>query len=196
MAELTTETLELLLAAPPSDPALRTYRGTVTQASTLRVQLDGDSAPLLATPDTVVAPLFTGDRVLCLLIGRALVVAGRFSPADVVSTTNYGALSGSGGTTAGGYEKKANGRLTCWIRFRITPVADANTSRTWTFPVPFVAQPSVVATASTPATTVQGAYVTSEDTVAGGLFVSSQIAIVRSNTTNTYVNAIAEGCWR
>ena len=31
---------------------------------------------------------------------------------------------------------------------------------------------------------------------AGGLFVSSQIAIVRSNTTDTYVNATAEGCWR
>ena len=195
MAELTTETLELLLAAPPSDPALRTYRGTVTQASPLRVQLDGDSAPLLATPDTVAAPLFTGDRVLCLLIGRALVVAGRFSPADVVST-NYGALSGSGGTTTGGYEKKANGRLTCWIRCRISPTANANTSRTWTFPVPFVAQPSVVATASTSATTVQGAYVTSEDTVAGGLFVSSQIAIVRSTTADTYVNAIAEGWGR
>ena len=190
MAELTTETLELLLAAPPADPALRTYRGTVTQAFPLRVQLDGDSAPLLATPDTVVAPLFTGDRVLCLLIGRALVVAGRFSPADVVSSTNYGTVSGSDPITGGGYEKKANGRLTCWIQFRITPVANANTSRTWTFPVPFVGIPGVNATPSTSATTVQGAYTSNETST------TTEIAIVRSNTTNTTVNAVAEGFWR
>lgn len=189
------EDFELLLPKAAPDPLVVPRWGVVTQASPLLVQLAGDAEPLAVNPKTLTGGLVAGDAVWCVLQGRDLLVVGRLRQ-DEVSNTNYGALSGSGGTTTGGYEKKANGRLTCWIRCRITPTASANTSRTWTFPVPFVAQPSVVATASTSATTVQGAYVASEDTVAGGLFVSSQIAIVRSNTTDTYVNAIAEGCWR
>ena len=189
------EDFELLLPKAAPDPLVVPRWGVVTQASPLLVQLAGDAEPLAVNPKTLTGGLVAGDAVWCVLQGRDLLVVGRLRQ-DEVSNTNYGALSGSGGTTTGGYEKKANGRLTCWIRCRISPTANANTSRTWTFPVPFVAQPSVVATASTSATTVQGAYVTSEDTVAGGLFVSSQIAIVRSTTADTYVNAIAEGCWR
>ena len=189
------EDFELLLPKPAPDPLVVPRWGVVTQASPLFVQLAGDAEPLAVNPKTLTGGLVAGDAVWCVLQGRDLLVVGRLRQ-DEVSNTNYGALSGSGGTTTGGYEKKANGRLTCWIRCRISPTANANTSRTWTFPVPFVAQPSVVATASTTTTTVQGAYVTSEDTTSGGLFVSSQIAIVRSNTADTYVNAIAEGCWR
>ena len=189
------EDFELLLPKAAPDPLVVPRWGVVTQASPLLVQLAGDAEPLAVNPKALTGGLVAGDAVWCVLQGRDLLVVGRLRQ-DEVSNTNYGALSGSGGTTTGGYEKKANGRLTCWIRCRITPAANANTSRTWTFPVPFVAQPSVVATASTVGTTVQGAYVTSEDTTSGGLFVSSQIAIVRSNTADTYVNAIAEGCWR
>ena len=189
------EDFELLLPKAAPDPLVVPRWGVVTQASPLLVQLAGDAEPLAVNPKALTGGLVAGDAVWCVLQGRDLLVVGRLRQ-DEVSNTNYGALSGSGGTTTGGYEKKANGRLTCWIRCRITPAANANTSRTWTFPVPFVAQPSVVATASTVGTTVQGAYVTSEDTTSGGLFVSSQIAVVRSNTTDTYVNATAEGCWR
>ena len=188
------EDFELLLPKAAPDPLVVPRWGVVTQVSPLLVQLAGDAEPLTVTPKSLTVGLVAGDVVWCVLQGRDLLVVGRLRGDE--TSTNYGALSGSGGTTTGGYEKKANGRLTCWIRCRISPTANANTSRTWTFPVPFVAQPSVVATASTSATTVQGAYVTSEDTVAGGLFVSSQIAIVRSNTADTYVNAVAEGFWR
>lgn len=183
------EDLELLLPPAPPAPLLVPKWGTVTQADPLRVQLAEDTTPADTTPKNLAGSLVPGDMVWCVLQGRDLLVIGRMRQ-DEASSTNYGALSGSGGTTTGGYEKKANGRLTCWIRCRITPVANANTSRTWTYPVAFVGQPSVVATASTGATTVQGAYVTNE-----GL-TSAEVAVVRSNTTDTYVNAVAEGFWR
>src|SRR5690554_6499074 len=40
--------------------------GTVTQASPLRVQLDGDTEPLLFTPQNTVPGLKVGNRVLCV----------------------------------------------------------------------------------------------------------------------------------
>lgn len=60
--------------------------GTVTQTAPLLVKLDGDSAALIATPDTLIDPswLAVGDRVRCELTQRRLVVHGRaggFNPA-------------------------------------------------------------------------------------------------------------------
>ncbi|WP_136191974.1 hypothetical protein [Actinomyces procaprae] len=53
------------------------YRwGTVTSASPLRVRLDGDSAPLGASPVSLVAAPAVGARVLVLLHGRRAVVLG------------------------------------------------------------------------------------------------------------------------
>lgn len=109
---------------------------------------------------------------------------------DDVASTAYGTVGGSGPITGGGYEKKANGRLTCFIRFQITPVSNQSTSRLWTFPVRFISTPSVTATASTSATTVRGAYAINEAPASSG------IAIIRSDTTSTYVNAQAEGFWK
>lgn len=53
--------------------------GTITSISPLRLQLDGDTAPLPFTPDTLIDPLVLSvdDRVRCELTERRLVVHGR-----------------------------------------------------------------------------------------------------------------------
>lgn len=52
---------------------------TVTQVSPLRVQIDGDAAPIPATPVTLASPLAVGDRVRCELENNRLIVHGRYS---------------------------------------------------------------------------------------------------------------------
>lgn len=56
--------------------------GTVTGVAPLRVQLDGDSAPLPLTPDTLVDPttLAVDHRVRCELSARRLIIYGRAYP--------------------------------------------------------------------------------------------------------------------
>ena len=56
---------------------LRTTWATVTAATPLRVRLDGRTAPLDITPDTLAAGLTVGDRVLVLIQGRSLVILGK-----------------------------------------------------------------------------------------------------------------------
>lgn len=71
---------------------------TVTQASPLRVQLDGDSSPLLASPDTLVhaTDLAVGDRVRCELTNRRLIVHGRSAGGSI---TPAGAITMFAGAT-------------------------------------------------------------------------------------------------
>lgn len=47
---------------------------TVTQASPLRVQLDGDLEPLSVTPQAAVVGLVAGDRVVCVEQHRRVIV--------------------------------------------------------------------------------------------------------------------------
>ena len=68
--------LDVLLPQDPPSAKLAARWALVTTASPLRVQLDGDTAPLPLTPVTLAAGLTAGSRVLCLLIGRQLVVLG------------------------------------------------------------------------------------------------------------------------
>lgn len=105
------------------------------------------------------------------------------------SKTNYGTLSSGPGTPVGGYEKKANGRLTCWVRCGLTPVTNNFTSRKWTYPVAFLDSPAISVTASSSAETVQNAQ---ED---AGNNLYANIGVTRSNTTTTTISAIAEGFW-
>lgn len=53
--------------------------GTVTDIAPLRVRIDGDTAELPVTPDSLIDPtsLVVGDRVRCELAGRRLIVHGR-----------------------------------------------------------------------------------------------------------------------
>lgn len=108
-----------------------------------------------------------------------------------VSSDNFGSLSGSGGDQMGGYTKYANGLLVCFVNCRITPVANSMTTRTWTFPVAFaVARPAISVTADTAATTVANA------SFSGPSTTSVDIGLVRSNTSTTYIGAIAIGRWK
>lgn len=107
------------------------------------------------------------------------------------SSNNYGTLSGSGGDQIGGYRKDADGTLMCWVNCRITPVANTATFRTWTFPVAFaVARPAISVTADTSAET------TDNTVFSGPSATSVAIGLVRSNTTTTYIGAIAIGRWK
>ena len=56
---------------------MRTTWATVTAATPLRVHLDGRTAPLDITPDTLAAGLVVGDRVLVLIQGHSLIVLGK-----------------------------------------------------------------------------------------------------------------------
>lgn len=67
-------TLSDLLPVAPVD-TLSFRFGTVTQASPLRVKLDGDTAPLNLTP-TSVASASMGSRVLVAIQGRQPIVVG------------------------------------------------------------------------------------------------------------------------
>lgn len=49
---------------------------TVTQATPLLIQMDGDLDPLLFTPQTVVSGLRVGQRVVCVEQNRRVIVIG------------------------------------------------------------------------------------------------------------------------
>lgn len=67
-----------VLLPPAQQPVsgLVTRWAVVTQASPLRVKLDGDDTALPITPATLADALKVGDRVWCVLSGRQLTVAG------------------------------------------------------------------------------------------------------------------------
>lgn len=105
--------------------------------------------------------------------------------------SSYGSLSGQSYALAnGGYEKNANGVLRCWVRCRVTPTANAVSGPIWTFPVAFIAVPAVNVTASTSATTVQNTSTQNES------LTNVEISIYRTNNTDTYIMAQAQGFWK
>lgn len=103
--------------------------GTITDTSPLRVTLDGDTAELPFTPDSLVDPqvLDVNDRVRCDLSGRRVVIVGRsggdFDPsvqnsiaADVVNLQSREALirivPASVAVNAGSASVAADGTIT------------------------------------------------------------------------------------
>lgn len=68
-----TNPFEMLIARPVETDNWRW--GRVVSVDPLRVQLDGDSEPLLATPDSLVWCV-TGDRVRCHVYNRRVTVMG------------------------------------------------------------------------------------------------------------------------
>lgn len=72
---MTSPFLDPLLPTPaPADA--RYIWAVVTQASPLRIQVDGDRTPLGITPDSLVSGLAVDQRVYCQIINRRLVVLG------------------------------------------------------------------------------------------------------------------------
>lgn len=73
--------LNLLLPRPP-DTLQDSWRwGTVKNVSPLRVQLDGDTAPLTGTPDSL-CTVTVGDRVRVHLYNRRATIIGKNSYPD------------------------------------------------------------------------------------------------------------------
>lgn len=72
---------------------------TVTQASPLRVKIDGDSSALGFTPDTLVAGLAVSDRVWVQVYKRRLVVLGKSGGVATVPTGSVTAFAGSSAPT-------------------------------------------------------------------------------------------------
>lgn len=107
--------LSPLLAAMP-DPApagVSLRRATVTAVGPLRIQFDGESAPVASTPATIV-PVGPGDRVLVAHHGRTQatilgVIGTSGVPWRVAAGTTT--ITGTGETTAGA-ETDLPGRFT------------------------------------------------------------------------------------
>ena len=165
--------------------ALNGQNYPVAEAGRLEVYANAEASLVWQTYHSVSNRLFVRVRV-----SGSWIPWNELGGNGVVSSTNYGNISSGTGTVNGGYEKKANGRLTCFIRCAIQPTANAFSSRTWTFPVPFVATPLTQVTASSGATTVDNAQESAPT------LTKVDIGIVRSNTAHTYINAIAEGFWK
>lgn len=81
---MTLNNLSMLVPQEEPDP-FATRWATVTQASPLRIRIDGDPDPLPITPDTLVAGLLVGDRVRLEMAtnndpafrGRRAIITGR-----------------------------------------------------------------------------------------------------------------------
>lgn len=102
---------DVLIPAPAPEAGLSTRWATVTQVSPLRVKLDGDTDALAVTPGALVQ-VAVGDRVLCLLSGRQVIVLGIWGwaiAADVEQLqTDVGTLDGRLDTL----ETRVGGRAT------------------------------------------------------------------------------------
>jgi len=85
----TIQALQGRVRALEQDTGDRWRWATVTQASPLRVRLDGDDAALLVTPDTIGAAPVVGQRVWCQIVGRRVVVHTSAAATSVMRT--YGA---------------------------------------------------------------------------------------------------------
>lgn len=92
-------------------PTLRL--GTITGTGPLRVQLDGDTSALAATPRTIVA-VGTGDRVQVAHQGRIVTVLGRIGGHGVPFAVAAGrkSLTGTGESDARGDIVFPSGRFT------------------------------------------------------------------------------------
>lgn len=86
----------ILLGGPKEKPSSWSW-ATVTQASPLRVRLDGDAAALLVTPEVLQAGLtFTvGQRVWVQLNNRRVVVHAATTEAHVPGTATFDQLDSS-----------------------------------------------------------------------------------------------------
>lgn len=99
-----------------------TYRwATVTDDDPLRVRLDGDTAELPITPETLVSPtiLSVGDRVWVQMFGRRIIVLG-VAGGEVDDTGWVDVTPSSGWTPAAGTESPQVRRIGKEVRFKGT----------------------------------------------------------------------------
>lgn len=113
-----------MLLPEPALPAVGGRWATVTQASPLRVKLDGETTALAVTPDTLVAGLVADDRVWVQVYRRRLVVLGKAvtntgwaSYTPVLSATTTDPTLGTGAAQQGVYyQDPVTGMVDAWAR--------------------------------------------------------------------------------
>lgn len=146
----------------------------------------GSTPPAATTfPASIPAKIANTDETMSLDALGQLVV-------PVMPKLGADKLVEHGSNSNGSWYRFADGTQICTIETSITPVANSNTGKTWTYPQPFLAgsQPIISVTGNTTAETLQFVGFTS----AGVTSVS--LRIVRSNTTSTQVHAVAIGVWK
>ena len=180
------------------DPPARSFSewswATVTSTNPVRIRLDGDIDPLEGSPTLLVseASLSVGTRVRVHLdksralgqIGAHVYVFG--VAGGGASITGDRGISGTSGGK-GGWAMRIGPILICAARLTITPTANSNSGVTWTFPEAFDTPPVVTVTAETIATTVLSTRASSITTT------SALVSVVRTNTTDTPIYAVAIG---
>ena len=95
-----------------------------------------------------------------------------------------------GSNANGSWYKFADGTMICTWDTNITPTANSNTGKTWTFPVAFIAQPAISVTPNSTGATV------SFCGFANPTATNCSLRIVRSNNTSTPLSAMAVGLWK
>lgn len=136
---------------------------TVTQASPLRVRMDGDTEAMVLTPMTLVNGLRASDRVLCVEQHRRVIVLGRSKGLGVPYAMSQG-------------------------RSYVTPVPDEPTAVTVTFPAGrFTSIPRVQVTAASQFPGTQTLGVGTSGTTATG----TTIYLTRTNDTETGIDWLA-----
>ena len=105
--------------------------------------------------------------------------------------TPTGAFIETGSTANGYYTRFADGTQMCWHEFSITPVANSNTAKIWTFPVEFSVAPVVQVNCNT---TVAGTTVEAWN-AQNPTTTEVNIYIRRTNTTSTLMTMLAVGRW-
>jgi len=111
--------LDVLLPQPTPDNE-SWHWATVASTDPLRVQLDGDSAPLLATPENLAGGLLVGDRVWVQRYGRRLILHRK-------PTSSFTLLGMPGQTTQSYYRLSRNvGGQDYWFDFQAGASSEAN----------------------------------------------------------------------
>lgn len=182
------------LLDPPAKRFSEWAWATVTQVKPLRIRLDGDIEPLGGSPTLMFSgsSLSVGTRVRVHIdksralgqVGAHIYVFG--GAGDIAELTGDRDIPGTSGGQ-GGWAMRIGPILICAAWLTITPTANSNSNVKWTYPAAFGAPPAITVTAETIATTVLSTRASSITTT------SALVGVVRTNTTNTPIYAVAIG---
>lgn len=136
----------------------------------------------------------TAVQGAAILATAAEVITGTDATKAVTPAAVNGSIVTGGLPTDanGSYVRFPDGTQICLWESSMTPTANTNTGKTWTFAAAFLtgSQPVVSVIANTTAETVDGMYFSSATTT------SVVCRIVRSNDASTQFHAIAIGRWK
>ena len=114
--------LDKLWATVRGMPAVRW--ATVTQTAPLRIQLDGETTPMLISPQTTVHNLRAGERVVCIEQNRRIIITARIGddPVPFAPVSVFGPETASATGAAAAWQNVAGATITVtpkyetWVR--------------------------------------------------------------------------------